>query len=393
MKRRAIAVTAIALLALATVVGGVAWRRRQEAAQSTATPSYRPVPVSRGTLSRSISATGNLSAAAQIDVYPEKSGIVDAVLVDVGREVTAGDVLVRLAQDQIDVQQARSNVRQREEELRSAQDMLGKIRDLHGRGAATDKELRSAESSVVQAQDNLQAAGLKLDSLVTHSGDGLIRSAIDGVVTAVKAVVGGSVSPSAAVVTMVDPRDVVLKVTVDENDIGVVQEGQRADVTLDAVDGLSLVGTVSTVGKVGETKSGIVVFNVDIGIDNTDPSARPGMSAEAEITVERVDNAVIVPISALEGRMGRYAVQVRNADGSVEPRSVEVGMKTSTAAEIISGLSAGEVVVVADGRATSSGSFSRRDSQTGMPGFTMPGMDGGGPGGTPGGTPGGMPRM
>ena len=392
MRRRAIAVV-IALLAVAAVGGGVVWRRRQKAAQNTATPSYRPVPVSRGALSRSIPATGNLIAAGQIDVYPEKSGIVDAILVDVGHEVRAGDVLVRLVQDQIDVQQASSSVRQREEELRGAQDMLGRIRDLHGRGAATDKELKSAESGVVQAQDNLQAARLKLDSLVTHSGDGLIRSPMDGVTTAVKAVVGGSVSPSAAVVTMVDPRDVVLKVTVDENDIGVVQVGQRADITLDAVDGLSLAGTVSAVGKVGETKSGIVVFNVDIGIDNPDPSARPGMSAEAEITVERVDNAVIVPISALEGRMGRYAVQVRNADGSVEPRSVEVGMKTSTAAEIISGLSAGEVVVVADGRATSSGSFSRRDSQTGMPGFTMPGMDGGGPGGTPGGTPGGMPRM
>jgi RND family efflux transporter MFP subunit len=383
MKRRAIAVVAIALLAVAAIAGGVAWRRRQKAAQSTATPSYRPVPVSRGTLSRSISATGNLSAAGQIDVYPEKTGIVEAVLVDTGRDVKAGDVLLRLVQDQIDVQQASSNVRQREEELKSAQDMLGRIRDLHGRGAATDKELKSAESGVVQAQDSLQAARLKLDSLVTHSGDGLIRSPIDGVVTAVRAVVGGSVSPSAAVVTMVDPSDVVLKVTVDENDIGVVQAGQKASITLDAVDGLSLVGTVSAVGKVGETKSGIVVFNVDIGIDDPEPSVRPGMSAEAEITVERVDNAVIVPISALEGRMGRYAVQVRSADGSIEPRSVEVGMKTSTAAEIISGLSAGEVVVVASGRASSSGNSTRRNSQTGMPGFSMPSMDGGGPGGMP----------
>jgi RND family efflux transporter MFP subunit len=388
MRRRAIAVV-IALLAVVAVGAGIAWRRRQNAAQNTTTPSYRPVPVSRGTLSRSISATGNLSAAAQVDVYPEKSGIVDAVLVDVGRDVKAGDVLVRLVQDQIDVQQASSSVRQREEELRSAQDMLGRIRDLHGRSAATDKELRTAESSVVQAQDSLQAAKLKLDGLVTHSGDCLIRSPIDGVVTAVKAVVGGSVSPSAAVVTMVDPSNVVLKVTVDENDIGVVQVGQEANITLDAVDGLTLAGTVSAVGKVGETKSGIVVFNVDIGVDNPDPSAMPGMSAEAQITVERVDNAIIVPISALQGRAGRYAVQVRNADGSIEPRSVEVGMKTSTAAEVLSGLSTGDVVVVADGRATSSGSYTRRNSQTGMPGFSMPGMDGGGPGGTPG----GMPRM
>jgi len=327
MKRRAIAVIAIALLALTAVGAGVAWRRRQKAAQSTTSPSYRPVPVSR-----SISATGNLSAAGQVDVYPEKSGIVDAGLVDVGREAKTGDVLVRLAQDQIDVQQARSNIRQRDEDLRSA-------------------------------QDNLQAATLKLDSLVTHSGDGLIRSPIDGVITAVKAVVGGSVSASAAVMTMVDPRDVVLRVTVDQNDIGVVQAGQRADVTLDAVDGLSFVGTVSAVGKVGETKSGIVVFSVD--------------------------NAIIVPISDSEGRMGTYAVQVRDADGGIAHRSVEAGMRTTTAAEIISGLSAGEVVVVTDRRTTSSGSFSRRNSQTGMPGFSMPGMDGGGPSGTPG----GMPRM
>jgi macrolide-specific efflux system membrane fusion protein len=134
------------------------------------------------------------------------------------------------------------------------------------------------------------------------------------------------------------------------------------------------------VGKVGETKSGIVVFNVDIGIDSPDPSARPGMSAEAEITVERVDNAIIIPISALEGRMGRYSVQVRNEEGGIEPRNVEVGMRTGTAVEVISGLAPGDVVVVADGRATSSGNSSRRNSQTGMPGFSMPGMDGGGPG-------------
>ncbi len=378
MRRRAIAVV-IALLAVAAVGGGVVWRRRQKAAQNTATPSYRPVPVSRGALSRSIPATGNLIAAGQIDVYPEKSGIVDAILVDVGHEVRAGDVLVRLVQDQIDVQQASSSVRQREEELRGAQDMLGRIRDLHGRGAATDKELKSAESGVVQAQDNLQAARLKLDSLVTHSGDGLIRSPIDGVITAVKAAVGGSVSPSVAVATMVDPRDVVLKVTVDENDIGVVQAGQKADITLDAVEGLSLAGTVSVVGKVGETKSGIVVFNVDIGIDNPDARARPGMSAEAEIIVERVDNAVIIPVSALQGRVGRYSVQVRNADGSIGPRDVEIGMRTSTAAEIISGLSVGDVVVIVDGRATSSGAFSGRSNQTEAPALRIPGMNSGMP--------------
>lgn len=347
MRRRAIAVV-IALLAVAAVGGGVVWRRRQKAAQNTATPSYRPVPVSRGALSRSIPATGNLIAAGQIDVYPEKSGIVDAILVDVGREAKTGDVLVRLAQDQIDVQQARSNIRQRDEDLRSA-------------------------------QDNLQAATLKLDSLVTHSGDGLIRSPIDGVITAVKAAVGGSVSPSVAVATMVDPRDVVLKVTVDENDIGVVQAGQKADITLDAVEGLSLAGTVSVVGKVGETKSGIVVFNVDIGIDNPDARARPGMSAEAEIIVERVDNAVIIPVSALQGRVGRYSVQVRNADGSIGPRDVEIGMRTSTAAEIISGLSVGDVVVIVDGRATSSGAFSGRSNQTEAPALRIPGMNSGMP--------------
>jgi len=374
MKRSKTAVIIVLLIAVAGGAGFMWWNRSRSKPGAASNP-YIPIEVRRGELSTDIYATGNVQTIRTVDVYPSKAGIVARVDVDEGTEVRAGDVLIRLERDELEVQQTEAEERQKRENLASSEVALEKIRSLHAKGAATEKELRSAESDVLQAKESYNAAALKLDRLVTKASDSVIRAPISGVVSSVKATVGAGVSTSNPVAVITDLSDVVVRVTVDEYDIGSVEVGQGAEVVMDALDDRKYAGNVCFVGKIGQNQSGVVVFNVDIRLDNPTQDVRPGMSAEASIMVDRVENALIVPNSVLETRRGETVARIYNADGSVQLRPVIVGLATDGGTEIVDGLNLGDMVAVPNPRAVSSnedqGSAGREPEQ-GMPGM-MPG--------------------
>ncbi|MFY9146990.1 MAG: efflux RND transporter periplasmic adaptor subunit [Bacillota bacterium] len=354
MQRRKRAIV-IACLALLVVVFAVGVRYRNRLKRATALPEQRfvPIAVSRATLINEINATGNVTSGSTVDVYSKKSGVVDRILVSAGDEVQAGDVLIELVKSEIDVQQAEATVRQRQQALKSAEETLEKVKKLYERGAATPAELRNAETEVANARDNLENAVLKRDQLLTDMEDSSICAPIGGIVQAINVTVGATTGTSSPVASIADLGELVLEVTVDEYDIGRVKPGQQAVVSIEALAGRIFEGTVTHVGKMGETRSGVVLFPVRIAINNATSDVRPGMSAEAEVIVEKAENVLAVPNSALERMAGSYFARVFEGDGSdeggVKLVPVEVGMATSTLTEIVSGLSEGDLVAVSGG--------------------------------------------
>jgi macrolide-specific efflux system membrane fusion protein len=111
---------------------------------------------------------------------------------------------------------------------------------------------------------------------------------------------------------------------------------------------------------------------VTVALDNDPAKSLPGMSAQVAITIDEADNVVAVPAIALEGSNGNYAVRVLNADGSVTQTPVQVGLITSSLAEIKSGISDGQAVV------TGTTSSLNSTSTTGGTGFPGGGITGGG---------------
>ena len=356
-RKRIFVLICLALVAVAIGVG--LWHRsRSQRAALSPEDQFTAVPVRRMALSTEINATGKVTSESSVDVYAHKSGIVDKVLVSEGDEVRAGDVLIELAVSEIDVQQAEATVRQRQQSLSLAEEALEKIRKLYDKGAATAFELRNAESDLATARDNLENAVLKLNELLTSADDNTIRAPVGGVVSSINVAVGSTVGTSSRVATIVDLDRLVLEVTVDEYDVGKVKVGQKAEILVEALAGTAFEGTVTHVGKIGETSGGVVVFPVKIAIDNPTADLRPGMSAEAEVIVQRADNALAVPNAALEAGRGSYVARVLGADGKIEYKPVEIGMRTNTMTEIVSGLSEGDRVAVPVGEA--SGSFETR---------------------------------
>lgn len=282
---------------------------------------------------------------------------------------------------------------------------------------ADDAQIASDEAAVATATSALASARAAAEHAT-------LTAPADGRVTAVN-VTAGSNAPSGTAITL---QSMALAVTASftEDDILSLQVGQAASITVSAT-GATLVGTVAKISPAasGTSGSSVVSYAVTILVDEAtaspsstgttpSPSATgggattvaatspspgpaastsgaplPGMSAEVTVTVAQVDDVVAVPAAAISGTDGQYSIRVMSADGQLETRSVQVGLITSSLAEITSGLAAGDTVVTGTSadQVTTNSSSSNRSNRQFPGGFDIPG--GGGVFVNPGGGPGG----
>lgn len=227
---------------------------------------------------------------------------------------------------------------------------------------ASDQTIASDKASLLQAQQAVDDAQQQLDGAV-------IKAPESGTIVAVN-VVPGTTAPSGDAIQLMTTE---LDVTADfaESDVPSLSAGQKATVTITAT-GDRVAGTLTAVEPVASTSgsSSVVSYSVTVALDSAPAKSLPGMSAQVAITIDEADNVVAVPAIALEGSNGNYSVRVLNEDGSVTVRPVEVGLITSSLAQIKSGVSDGEAVIT--------GTSSSLNSSTGTNGFPGGGITGGG---------------
>lgn len=167
-----------------------------------------------------------------------------------------------------------------------------------------------------------------------------------------------SVSAGSAVATLVT-SDQLAEVTLNEVDVAKVRVGQKATLTFDAIDGLSITGEVASVDTVGTVSQGVVTYTVDIHLDTQDAHIKPGMSVSAAIISGSKTDALIVPSSAVKSQGGASYVEVFNPPVATSTDSaqglttsetpirtpVTVGLTSDSAVEITSGLDEGEQII------------------------------------------------
>ena len=185
-------------------------------------------------------------------------------------------------------------------------------------------------------------------------------SPVDGIVVAVN-VIPGLAAPSGAAVTL---RSSALEVTasVTESDLPLVVVGQEATVTITAL-ATDVTGTVAQIDQVPASAStGVVSYGIVVTIAEAPKGAVPGMTAEIAVTTASAPNVLAVPAIALDTATdGTYTVQVLDASGQPTSVAVEVGLISSSLAEIKSGISEGTAVVTGTASdRTSSGTTTTR---------------------------------
>jgi multidrug efflux pump subunit AcrA (membrane-fusion protein) len=139
----------------------------------------------------------------------------------------------------------------------------------------------------------------------------------------------------------------VVSVFASEYDADLLEIGQKATIELDAINAV-FEGAVTSIGEVAKSVSGIKQYEVLVEVTEIPTGARFGMSATAEIEVERSGSVLAIPMSALIGELPEVQVLTVSPTGgqSIETVEVELGTRGDTLVEVTSGLEAGDLVIV-----------------------------------------------
>ncbi len=204
-------------------------------------------------------------------------------------------------------------------------------------------DVEKATLEVQRARDKVALAQRELDQMT-------MLAPISGMVVHMEIWKGNSMSkvqagdspwPGQPLVTLPDLTEMIVKATVSEVDASVVAPEQEAIVTVDAFPGKTYRAKVVRKGTLARRKdpnSKINVFDVEMTILDTDPELRPGMSASAQIVVDRLQDVVSVPLEAVFEKSGKPLVYLDDRSS----RDVEVGRRNDREIEIVAGLAGGE---------------------------------------------------
>jgi cobalt-zinc-cadmium efflux system membrane fusion protein len=269
------------------------------------------------------------------------------VLVSTGAQVRAGEALVEL--ESVDVGRARATLIAAQAQATRAQAALERKRGLGEIISKADLEIAEAEAAVTNAELRAAEAGLAalgVGRAVPDPADGrfVLRAPIAGTVLDRSVTAGAVIDGEEVLFRLADLSRIQAEAHAYERDAVRLQVGAHADVTLSALPGVTLSGTVSRLGGEIDVASRTVGVRIDLPAD---PRLRPGMAVTA--TVDAVTSGaevVSAPSAALQRLDGGWVVFIPMGADAFEIRPVGRGRDLGANVEVISGLTPGEVVVL-----------------------------------------------
>ncbi|MEX0841748.1 MAG: efflux RND transporter periplasmic adaptor subunit [Xanthobacteraceae bacterium] len=305
-----------AAVAAAAIIGGYGlW----SLSGSRAAVSYVTAPATRSNMTVVVTATGSAQPITQVNVSSELSGTIRKVLVDYNSPVKRDQPLAELDTDklkatvqsvQAKLDAAKARVVDAAATIEEKRSEYERKQTLAEKQIASDKELDLAKAAYDRAvaahasalaEVEVVQADLRLNEI--NLAKACICSPIDGVVLKRSVdpgqIVASSLQAPVLFVIAQDLRQMELQVDIDEADVGKVKVGQKAAFSVDAYPERKFPAEIRDIRFGSETVQGVVTYKAVLAIDNSDLLIRPGMTATAEIVVQEVKDALLVPNPAL----------------------------------------------------------------------------------------------
>ena len=319
-----------ALLAL-LIVGATGWGwtlLRDTSSSTVATASdLRIVAATTGTVTRTVAADGSVASAVTATAAFRTPGIVTGVQVEVGDEVRKGQLLARVDATGVrrDLELARAN--------------LTAARDALDRAEAAGTDPTSAVNEIARAEVAVERAEAAVEGTT-------LTAPMAGTVTAVNGTLGAATGATGGFVELADLDRLQIAAAFAESAAAELEPGQSATVSWNALPGAETTGQVVAVDPTATTSEGVVSYGVTVSLPNPPEGTRPGQTVTVSVITGSVENAVTVNAAAVTTVGDRRTVSVLDEAGRQETRQVRVGLEGDEAYQILSGLTAGERVVI-----------------------------------------------
>jgi len=266
------------------------------------------VAAERRTIALSVQANGTVEPVDIVEVKSKASGTIVRMPVDIGSNVKTGDLLVQI--DPRDVQnqytQAAADVSSATAQRATALAQRNRSAELYKEKIITAQEMdqatldfANADANLIKARTNLSIARVRLeDATVRAPSNGTIieKPVSEGMVISSAT---SSASGGTTILKMADLTKVRMRAFVNETDIGSVQPGQSATVSVDAFPNRRFVGLVSQVEPEAVVQSSVTMFPVLVSLNNFDNALKPGMNGQVTMDIAHHDNVLAVPSDAI----------------------------------------------------------------------------------------------
>lgn len=277
---------------------------------------YETVTAEVADLQKTTVATGKVEPRDEILIKPQISGIIDEVYKEAGQSIRKGEVIakVKVIPELGQVNSAESRVRLAEINEKQAQTDFDRIEKLYNDKLISREEFEKSEVALKQARVEVQTAKDALEIIkegITKNSASLsstlIRSTIDGLILDVPVKAGNSVIMSntfndgTTIATVANMNDLIFKGKIDETEVGRIHEGMPVKLTIGALQNLTFEAILEYISPKGVEENGANQFEIKAAVSVPDSvQIRSGYSANAEIVLQRAQQALAVPESVIE---------------------------------------------------------------------------------------------
>jgi HlyD family secretion protein len=323
--------------------------------------SITTVKAEKGKIVDKAVAIGRIDPENQIAVKSKISGIVKEVFVEMGDVVKKGAPLVEISPNPtpLEFAEAKRQVEIDSVNYENLRKECERTRELLDKKLISQQEFDKISRSSGEAELRLKLSQEKLSliekgktNIADRKIESVITSPIYGTVLEKKINVGDPVVPLTSyqagteLFTLANMNDLIFRGTVDEIDVGKLEEGMTADLKIGALPDDSIQGVVHRISPKAKMEDNATLFDVEIRITKTGfETLRAGYSANADIIIQKKEDILVIPERVVEFKEDTAFVEVQQADGEITKKTIKTGLSDGLNIEVVEGLEEGDVLV------------------------------------------------
>ncbi len=320
---------------------------------------YNEYEVAKMDIQREALITGKINPRNEVAIKPQINGIIAELYKEAGQEVKENEVIAKLKviPDMNSLSAAQSRVRLAEINYEQALSNYKREKALYDQKLISQESfeqttqlLNQAREEKSAAQDALEIVRDGVSSSNATSSSTLVRSTISGLILDVPVKVGNSViqantlNDGTTVATIANMNDLIFTGSVDETEVGTLEEGMPLIITIGALQNLTFEATLEYIAPKATENNGTNKFEIKAAVlPQKDHKIRSGYSANAKIILEQATNVLAIPESALEFEGDSSFVYVKK-NGDYTRQAVTTGLSDGINIQITNGLKEGDMV-------------------------------------------------